>query len=113
MKITGSFKEDINNLLKEIQKNTGNQVKELNNAIQEPKVEVETIKKTEMKAYLEMENLRKRSGIIDVSITNRIQEIEERTSGVEDTVEEIDITVKENSTCKNFEPKTSRKFRTR
>jgi hypothetical protein len=28
-----------------------------------------------------------RSGIIDVSVTNRIQEIEERISGVEDTVE--------------------------
>ena len=35
-----------------------------------------------------------RSGIIDVSVTNRIQEIEERISGVEDTVEEIDTTVK-------------------
>ena len=81
--------------------------------IQDLKVEVETIKKTQMEANLGMENLGKRSGITNASITNRIQEIEERTSGVEDTVEEIDITVKENSTCKNFEPKTSRKFRTR
>ena len=39
-----------------------------------------------MEANLEMENLRKRSGITDVSITNRIQEIEERISGVEDKV---------------------------
>jgi hypothetical protein len=31
-----------------------------------------------------MENLGKRSGITDVSITNRIQEIEERILGVED-----------------------------
>jgi hypothetical protein len=41
-------------------------------------VEVETIKKTQMEAHLEMENLGKRSGITDVNITNRIQEIEER-----------------------------------
>jgi hypothetical protein len=35
-------------------------------------VEVETIKKTQMEANLEMENLEKRSGVTDVSITNRI-----------------------------------------
>jgi hypothetical protein len=50
-----------------------------------------------MEANLEMENLGKRSGIRDVSIPNRIQEIEERISGVGDIVEEIDTTVKENS----------------
>jgi hypothetical protein len=31
----------------------------------------------------------------DISITNRIQEIEERISGSEDTIENIDITIKE------------------
>ena len=36
-----------------------------------------------MKANLEMENLGKKSGITDVSITNRIQEIEERRYGRE------------------------------
>jgi hypothetical protein len=41
-----------------------------------------------------MENLGKRSGITDVSIINRIQEIEEKISGVEDTVEQIDKSVK-------------------
>jgi hypothetical protein len=45
-----------------------------------------------------MENLGKRSGITDVNITNRIQEIEEKISGVE----EIDTTVKENSKQKEF-----------
>ena len=49
-----------------------------------------------MEANLEMKNLGKRSGITDISITNRIQEIEERISGVKDTVEEIGISVKEN-----------------
>ena len=46
MKIIDSFKEDSNNSLKEIWENTGKQVKELNKAIQDLKVEVETIKKT-------------------------------------------------------------------
>ena len=46
---------------------------ELNKAIQDLKVERETIKKTQMEVNLEMENLGKRSGITDVSITNRIQ----------------------------------------
>jgi hypothetical protein len=54
MKIIESFK-DINNSLKEIQENTGKQVKELNKAIQDQKVEVETIKKTQMEANLEIE----------------------------------------------------------
>ena len=102
MKIIESFKEDINNSLKEIQENTVKQVKELNKVIQDLKVEVETIKKTQMEANLEMENLGKRSGITNVSITNRIQEIDERISGVEDTIEEIDTTVKENSKHKKL-----------
>jgi hypothetical protein len=50
MKIIESFKEDINKSLKEIQGNTGKQLKELNRAIQDIKVEVETIKKTQMEA---------------------------------------------------------------
>ena len=33
----------------------------------------------------ELENLGKRSGVIDASVTNRIQEIEVRISGAEDT----------------------------
>jgi hypothetical protein len=38
--------------------------------------------------------------------------MEERISGIEDAVEEIDTTVKENSKHKKFQPKASRKFRT-
>ena len=40
-------------------------------------MEIETIKKTQMEATLEMENLGKRSKVTDASITNRIEEIEE------------------------------------
>jgi hypothetical protein len=33
---------------------------------------------------------------------NKIQEMEERTSDIEDTIEEIDIPVKENTKSKKF-----------
>jgi hypothetical protein len=49
-----------------------------------------------------MENLGKRLGVINASITSRIQEIKERISGVEDTKENIDTTVKENAKCKKL-----------
>ena len=55
-----------------------------------------------MMMTLEIENLGKRSGVIDASITNRIQEIEERISGAEDTIENIDTTVKENAESKKL-----------
>ena len=55
-----------------------------------------------MKASLEMENLGKRSGITDVSITNRIQEIKKRISGIENAIEEINTTVNKNSKHKKL-----------
>jgi predicted nucleic acid-binding Zn-ribbon protein len=60
-------------------------------------MEIEAIKKSQRETSLEIENIRKRSGVIDSSITNRIQEIEERISGIEDTIENIDTPVKENA----------------
>ena len=46
--------------------------------------------------------LGKRSEVTDSIITNRIKEIEERISGAEDTIENIDTTVKENAKCKKL-----------
>jgi uncharacterized coiled-coil protein SlyX len=69
-------------------------VKELNKTIQDLKREVETVKKSQRETTLEIENLGKKSGDIDVSISNRIQELEERVSGAEDTIENIDTTKK-------------------
>ena len=63
-------------------------------------MEEETIRKTQMKANMEMENLGKSSEITDISMTNIIQEIE-RILGIDDTVDEIDRTVKEISKHKN------------
>jgi chromosome segregation ATPase len=118
------FKKVINNSLKEIQKNTGKQlealkketqksltevqentteqVKELNKTIQDLKMEIEIIKKSQRETTLEIVNLGEKSRVIDASITNRIQEIEERFSDVEDTIEDIDTIVKENVKCRKL-----------
>jgi predicted nucleic acid-binding Zn-ribbon protein len=61
-------------------------VKEMSKTIQDLKMEIETIKKLQREPALELENLGKRLRVIDASITNRIQEIEERISGEEDTI---------------------------
>ena len=52
-------------------------------------METETIKKSQRETTVQIEILRKKSRVIDASITNRIQEIEERISGEEDTIENI------------------------
>jgi hypothetical protein len=67
-----------------------------------PKMEVETRKKSQRETTLEIEKTGKKSGAIDASITNRIQEIEERVSGAEDTIEHTDTTIKENVKCKKI-----------
>jgi hypothetical protein len=51
-------------------------------------------------------------GTIDASITNRMQEMEERILGAEDYTENMDTTIKENTKCKKILTQTSRKFRT-
>jgi uncharacterized coiled-coil protein SlyX len=65
-------------------------------------MEVETIKKSQRETTPEIENLGKKSGAIDVSIINRIQEVEERISGAEDTIENINTAIKENAKCKKI-----------
>ena len=65
-------------------------------------MEVETIKKSQRETTQDIENLGKKSGAIDISINNRIQEIEERISDAEDTIESTETTVKENEKYKKF-----------
>jgi chromosome segregation ATPase len=91
-----ALKEERQKSLKELQENTITQVKEMNKTIQDLKIEIGTIKESQRETALELENLGKRSGVIDTSITNRIQEIEVRISGAEDIIENIDTTIKEN-----------------
>jgi hypothetical protein len=72
-------------------------VKELNKTTQNKKLEVETIKKSQRKTTLEIEIQGKKPGAIDANISNRIQEMEERISGAEDSIENMDTTMKENA----------------
>ena len=77
-------------------------MKEQEKIIQDLKMEIETIKKSQRGTTLELENLGKRSGVIDASIINRLQDIEERISGAEDTIENTDTTVKEKAKGKKL-----------
>jgi uncharacterized coiled-coil protein SlyX len=63
-------------------------------------MEIESIHETQREIILEVENLTNRTGNKDISITNRIQEIEDKISGTEVTIEEIDASVKENAKFK-------------
>jgi hypothetical protein len=65
-------------------------------------MEIETIKKTQKEKALEIEILGKKSGTIDVSISNKTQEMEERISDAEDYIENIVTTIKENVKCKKI-----------
>ena len=56
-------------------------------------MEIKSINTSQRETTLEIENLVKTPGFIDISIRNRIQETEERISGAEDTIENIDTTV--------------------
>jgi hypothetical protein len=59
-------------VLIEKNENTSKQVMEMNKTVLDLKREVDTIKKTQSEATLETENLGKKSGTIDASISNRI-----------------------------------------
>jgi wobble nucleotide-excising tRNase len=65
-------------------------------------MEVETIKKSQRETTLEIESLGKKSGTINANISNRIQEMEERISGAEDSIENMEKTIKENAKCKKI-----------
>jgi hypothetical protein len=75
---------------------------ELYKTIQDLKSEIETIKKTQCVTTLEIETLGNKSGIIDESISNRIQEKEERILGAEVSIENMGTTIKENAKWKKI-----------
>ena len=60
------------------------------------KTEIETIKKTQVKEIIVTEITTKRRETTNSSMNTRIQEMEERITSAEDTIEEIDSSVKEN-----------------
>jgi hypothetical protein len=65
-------------------------------------MEVDTIKKTQRETTLEIKILAKKSGPIDASISNRIQEMEERISDAGDSIANMDKTIKENAKCEKI-----------
>ena len=85
-----------------MQEYTNKQAKEMSKNIQDLKMEIETIKKSQRETIPETKILGKRSGVIDASTANRIQDIEEKFSGTEDNIENIDTTVKENTKDKKL-----------
>ena len=92
-----AFKEDTKKCLRELQENNIKQEMELNKTMQDLKREIETIKKTQSETALEIETLGKKSGTIDTSISNRIQEMEERISSAEDSTENMNTIITENA----------------
>jgi hypothetical protein len=96
------LKEEVQKSLEELKENKIKQVMELNKTIQDLKREVETIKKAQGETILEIETLGKKSGIIDASISNRIQVIQQRISGAENFIENMGTTIKENAKCKKI-----------
>jgi hypothetical protein len=75
---------------------------ELNKTIQDIKREGKTIKKTKNETTLEIETLGRKSGMIDSSISNKIQEMEERISGEDNAIENTGTPIKENAKCKRI-----------
>jgi hypothetical protein len=59
----------------------------MNKIVQGMKMEIET-KKTQTEVILSIEKVGKPQRAVDISTTNRIQEMKERSSGREDTIEE-------------------------
>ena len=67
---------------------------ELNQITQYLKMELETMKKTQRETTLQIEIPGMKSGTIDAGISNRIQEMDEKISGAEDSIESMDTTKK-------------------
>ena len=63
---------------------------------------MEAMKKTQTEGQLDMENLGKQTKTSETSITNRIQQIEERITDYDDTIEKIKTLTKENSKSNKF-----------
>ena len=84
----------MNKSLKECQEKTNKQLKEMNETVQDLKIEIKAIKKTKIEEILEMKNFEIQTGTTGADFANGIQELEERILNIEDMIEEIDTPVK-------------------
>lgn len=94
--------QELNKTLKGVQEDIIKQEKEMNKTVQDLKIEIEAIRKMQSQAFLERDNLGKRTGTTGTSITSKVQEVEERIPRTEDIIEETDTSVKENAKSKIF-----------
>ena len=94
--------EEMSKSMNDILGNQKKTIKQVMETVQELKTEMEAMKKTQNEGRLDMENLGKRTETTESSITNRIQEMEERISESEDTIEKINVLIKENSKSNKF-----------
>ena len=100
-KYTKKF-EEMSKSVNEILGNQEKTIKQVMETVQDLKTEMESMKKSQTEGRLAMENLGKRTETSETSITNRIQEIEERISDSEDTIEKLNTLTKENSKSNKF-----------
>ena len=97
------LKEETQKPLKVLQENTTEPVMYLNKNHTRSKNGSRNNKEnreTKREITLKIEILGKKSGNIDASISNRIQQMEEKISGAEDSIENMDIANKENAKSK-------------
>ncbi|KAL6040537.1 hypothetical protein STEG23_007602 [Scotinomys teguina] len=105
-KVIEALKEEMKNSPKELEEKTNKKLeenkesqekttKQMKETIKELKIEIQT-----SEGMLEVENLTKQTGTTDTSITNRMQEMEQRICDAEDTIEKVDSSVKENTKAK-------------
>ena len=66
----------------------------MNKSTQCLKMEIESVKETQIEGNLEMKNWGSWTRDSEASLSNRIQEVEEKTSGIEDKMEEIETSQK-------------------
>ena len=89
------FKEEINKSIKDIYENANRQWKEMNKRVQYLKIKMESTKKSKTEGNLEIKKKCSNLNRNHRGLTNRIQEMEERTPGIEEIIEEMDASVKE------------------
>ena len=100
-----TYNKKFDEMSKSINETLGNQektIKQVMETVQDLKTEMESMKKSQAEGQLAMENLGKRRETSETSITNRIQEIEERISDSEDTIEKLNALTEENSKFNKF-----------
>lgn len=73
----------------------------MNKILEDLKMEIEGINRTQTEGILEVKNLVKQAETTETLFTDRIEEMEDRVSGTEDMNDKIDTLVKENVSLTN------------